>query len=187
MTAKQWAARAVLAATMAAGLSACGGGGDGAAPVAAPETLKVGLTIKESTDAAFPVSNYESMRIEPEGNVETSTQVKIYAENSIPGSPDHVELTALFDKNTQLVTRVVFLKVVQNNSFLAVGCGFDSHPCDNSKVTLNPATSEVRVTSLPLKTLAFSSTRSAQVISDGNTRLSPSPNTVVVSGIVNLP
>jgi hypothetical protein len=194
MTAKQWAARAVMAAAMAAGLSACGGGGDGAAPAVAPtpEELTAGLTIKSSTDAAFEVSAYGNMKIQDTGTdydtpSNSPTEYGRFAQNNEPNTPNHIELMVRFSKATNQVTYVTLVKYPKGSPMSAVGCGFSNYSCDNKAISVNPTTKEIRITSLSLKSLAFTTTSSDLIIFDDGTKISNLPGTVVASGVMALP
>jgi hypothetical protein len=194
MTAKQWAARAVMAAVMAAamaaGLSACGGGGDGAAPavVPAPEVLKAGLTIKESTDAAFQPFAFNDLKVIDFGtDYDTETDYGRYAQNNEPGGANHIELMVWYSKTTGQVSRATLVTDPLKRPFHAVGCGFDGYSCDNSRIAVSAGTKEIRVTSLALKSLTFTATAGDFVISDPGTHLAASPNTATVSGVIALP
>jgi hypothetical protein len=191
MTAKQWAARAVMAAAMATGLGACGGGGDSAAPAVAPtpEELTAGLTVKESSDSAFSTFEYKTLKaLATDGAFDTSTESTIFAQNNEAGNIDHIELTATYLKSTGQILKVVLLKNPALQTWHAVGCGFDSFACDNSKIKQSASTKELRVSSLQLKSLSFSPTiPSASIISDAGTHLSSTPGLALVSGVVSLP
>jgi hypothetical protein len=190
MTAKQWAARAVMAAAMAAGLSACGGGGDSAAPTVAPapEELTAGLTIKESTDTVFRPAAYPDMKVLNLGTkADTATEYVRYAERTATGGIGQIGLLVKFSKTTGQVSRVTLLNDQTPGNWHALGCGFDGFACDNSKITVDPATSVIRVTSMPLKTLTFSQSAPGDVIiSDPDTHLAANPGTATISGIVTL-
>jgi hypothetical protein len=191
MTAKQWAARAVVAATMAAGLSACGGGGDSAAtsttPTVTPELLTPGLTIKASSDGAFAKdTQYSAMTVAGilGVNDNAATEATVYADDG-----NNLELSATYLKATGQILKLVVIDTPTPNmlNWHAVGCGFGSLTCDNSRISINLTTKEIRITSLPLKTLTFTATSSPNVILDANTQLNANPGTVAVSGILTLP
>jgi hypothetical protein len=188
MTTKQWAVRAVLAATMAAGLSACGGGGDGAAPAVAPtpEVLTAGLAVKESTDAVFRPATYPDMAVRDlETFLDTDTEYARYAERTSTDGIGQLGLLVKLLKTTGQVSRVTLLNDQTPGSWHALGCGFDGFACDNSKITVDPATNVIRVTSMPLKTLTFSqSAPSYDIISDPDTHLAANPGTAIVSGVL---
>jgi hypothetical protein len=189
MTAKQWAARAVMAAAMAAGLSACGGGGDSAAPaeVPAPEILKAGLTIKESTDSDFQSVVYTDMKIINTDTVfDTTEEYGRFAQNNLPGSTNNIQLLVRFSKTTGQVSRVTLAKDTFGTPLRAMGCGFDGFLCDNSRIAINLAANEIRVTSLSLKSLTFEVADTGLIISDTKTHLKPNPGTATISGIVTL-
>jgi hypothetical protein len=188
MTAKQWTARAVMAAAMAAGLSACGGGGDSAAPAptAAPEVLTAGLTIKNSSDAAFTPTAYPNMKVIDVGtNYDTATEYGRYAEY-VESATNSIELLVKFSKTTGQVSRVTLVKAPFGQTWHAMGCGFDGFTCDNSSITINPTTNEIRVSSLNLKSLTFTSTDSILIMTDPNTQLAATPGTSTISGAVSL-
>jgi len=190
MTAKQWAARAVVAATMAAGLSACGGGGDSAAPAVAPapEVLTAGLTIKESTDSSFQPFTFADLKFIDFGtDYDTPTDYGRYAQNNEAGGANHIELMVWYSKTTGLVSRATLVTDPLKAPFHAIGCGFDGYSCDNSRISVNTNSKEIRVSSLPLKSLTFTTTSGDFVISDSSTHLATNPGTVVVSGSVVLP
>jgi hypothetical protein len=190
MTAKQWAARAVMAAAMAAGLSACGGGGDSAAPIVAPtpEELKAGLTIKASTDNNFQPLAYTDMAIRDVGtDADTATEYGKFAQNNQLGAANHMELLVRFSKTTGQVSRVTLLKDPFGAPWHAMGCGFDGFQCDNSRITVNQSANEIRVSSMTLQTLTFSPSAPGDVIiSDPDTHLAANPGTATISGIVTL-
>jgi hypothetical protein len=189
MTAKQWAARAVVAATMAAGLSACGGGGDSAAPavVPAPEELKAGLTIKESTDSDFQPAVYADMKIINTDTVfDTTEEFGRFAQNNQPGSVNHIQLLVRFSKTTGQVSKLTLTKDTFGTPLRAMGCGFDGFSCDNSRIAVNLGANEIRVTSLGLKSLTFSATDSALIISNTDTHLTANPGTATISGAITL-
>ena len=188
MTTKQWAARAVLAATMAAGLSACGGGGDSAVPAAeAPEVLAAGMVIKASTDKEFQPLAYADMKvIDVETDFDTETEYGRFAQNNEPGSKDHIELLVRFSKATGQISRATLVKYFFPDPFHVMGCGFDGFACDNSRITFNSSTNEIRITSLDFKSLTTTSRNGARIISDPSTHLAAAPGLATVSGIITL-
>ena len=156
MTTKQWAARAVLAATMAAGLSACGGGGDSAMPAAAPaqEVLAPGLTLRESTGAA-PADGAYSVKVVV-GLVD-ATDAVFPPDKKTPGFTTFVfinlpkeslggSITATKDGS---ITRALLYG--KNTSANPVACGIEglSNPCKGFKVNL--ITGTFTATSVVLK------------------------------------
>jgi hypothetical protein len=183
MTAKQWAARAVMAAAMAAGLSACGGGGDSAASPT-PETLTAGLTIKESTGNAPAKGTYAVKIIDELPNALVNAQG---SNTTYPGA-----LTYTFEENTQnpVIGGTVSINKTDGSIIQAliygygdgisvssttpVACGLPapSNPCTGLKVDLNTKT--ITITSVVLKA----------VTSDWSALNVANPGQVTASGIV---
>ncbi|MEY2838958.1 MAG: hypothetical protein RJB60_1257 [Pseudomonadota bacterium] len=180
MTAKQWAARAVMAAAMAAGLSACGGGGggDSAAPPP-PETLTAGLTIKESTGNAPAKGTYVVKIIDELPNALANAQ---------GSNTTYLDaLTYTFEENTQRPGIGGTISINKNDGSIIqalvygfglgvtpVACGLaaPSNPCSGLKVDLNTKT--ITITSVVLKA----------VTSDWSGLNVANPGQVTVSGIV---
>jgi len=179
MTAKQWTARAVLAATMAAGLSACGGGGDSAAPAptVAPEALTAGLTIKESVGDAPSKGSYSVKILDVLPNA-----IQNANDDAVPyqGATTYFfndQQTALFGGTISIaadgsvIQALLYGRTLQDKP---VACGIPSinHPCVGFKV--DPATKSFTATSVVLK-----------AVSADWTALDTAPSgQVTVSGIV---
>jgi hypothetical protein len=181
MTAKQWAARAVMAATMAAGLSACGGGGDGAAPAVAPtpELLTAGLTLRNSSGDSPAIGTY---------TVNIDDMVSDRVLNANGGGTAAVGVTTLVFTDNKLnptfggtisfatdgtVTRALLHnRSLQDNP---VACGLDgiSNPCSGFKVDL--VNKSFSATSVVLKAV------NSQWTGPNTTN----PGQVTVSGIVS--
>jgi hypothetical protein len=179
MTAKQWAARAVLAAAMAAGLSACGGGGGDSAATPQPETLTAGLTIKESIGNAPPKATYMVKIIDELPNALANAQ------GSNTTYPD--ALTYTFEENAQSPVIGGTVSINKNDGSIIqallygnglgvtpVACGLPvpSNPCSGLKVDLNTKT--ITITSVVLKA----------VTSDWSALNVANPGQVTASGIV---
>jgi hypothetical protein len=182
MTAKQWAARAVMAAAMAAGLSACGGGGDSAAPAVAPtpEELTAGLTLRNSSGDSPANGSYT---VQVDGTVTdriltsdgggaplSGVTTFIFSDNNV--SPKFGG-TITFTTADGTVTRALLYKT--NLQDKPVACGFDgiNHPCTGFKVDV--ANKKFTATSVILKT----------VNSDWTGLNTTNPGQVTASGIVS--
>jgi len=178
MTAKQWAALAVLAATMAAGLSACGGGGDSAAPAApTPEVLTAGLTIKESVGDAPNKGSYnvKILDVLPNAIQNANDDAVPY-----PGATTYFfndKQTALFGGTISIavdgsvIQALLYGRTLQDKP---VACGIPSinQPCVGFKV--DPVAKTFTATSVILK-----------AVSNDWTTLDTTPaGQVTVSGIV---
>jgi hypothetical protein len=188
MTAKQWAARAVVAATMAAGLSACGGGGDSAAPATTPtpEMLTVGLTLKNSTGDA-PASGSYTVTVTASEPDKILTPRVGGAATQVGGGATQVGVTSVLFSDAEVnpkfqgtvtytadgvVTRaVLFGEFAQDKP---VACGIDgiSNPCIGFKVDFSGKT--FSATSVVMKSINSSWTGLNTV----------NPGQVTVSGIV---
>jgi hypothetical protein len=192
MTVKQWAARAVVAATMAAGLSACGGGGDSAAPAATPEILTTGLTVKESTFPSIQADKYNMAILPSGGGVDDNGIITAAAANFQKDSPPKLLfLLASLDPSTNTVTKAA---VIQNynstdlNEWKILGCGFGDFKCTN--ITVNPKTLEVDVKSTTLKALDFNRTPTTVTYAfyaAKDTVVAPGNQYIVVSGMMTAP
>jgi hypothetical protein len=179
MTAKQWAARAVVAATLAAGLSACGGGGDSAAPAVTPtpEVLTAGLTIKESVGDAPNKGSYnvKILDVLPNAIQNANDDAVPY-----PGATTYFfndKQTALFGGTISIavdgsvIQALLYGRTLQDKP---VACGIPSinHPCVGFKV--DPVAKTFTATSVILK-----------AVSNDWTTLDTTPaGQVTVSGIV---
>jgi hypothetical protein len=183
MTAKQWAARAVMAAAMAAGLSACGGGGDSAAPAVAPtpEELTAGLTIKESTINRMDKNSYQ-MRLTAAGVKDTGSTIEYIASSP---APNRFFLGISYDKTTKQVRKVV-LQTLPSSDFVQAGCGYSDFACDNSHITIDPLSSQIKVSSLVLKELTSPGTDLASVMTDPKTAVASPAGSLTVSGVMTL-
>jgi hypothetical protein len=179
MTAKQWAARAVMAAAMAAGLSACGGGGDSAAPAVAPtpEVLTVGLTIKESSGDSPSKGSYavkildtlpDAIQNASGGNAPTQgATTYFFNDGQAPLFGGTISIAA----DGSIIQAVLYGRKLQDKP---VACGIPSinHPCVGFKV--DTVAKSFTATSVILK-----------AVSDDWTALDTTPaGQVIVSGIV---
>lgn len=171
MNAKRWAAHAALMATMVAGLTACGGGGDGAATEtkAPEEQLTAGLTIKESTGGVFPAVGTYALKVVTPATSAGVNKLTFLASNETSAPLDYLEARVVYDSNTNTVDKAVIVRIQNGSTFTsAVGCGITpAFAC--SGIVINPNTSEIRASSVVLKELDFTSTNSAQIISDPGT------------------
>ena len=184
MTTKQWAARAVLAATMAAGLSACGGGGDSAATAATPtpEVLKAGLTIKESSISQMNTGLYQ-MTLIIDGITDTGPTIEYIATSQYPMP---YFLAVSYDKTSKKVTKAA-LQTQPELSFVQAGCGFSSFECNNSHITIDPINGHVSVSSLVLKELSSPGSKNLiELMANQKTGVTKPAGTLVVSGSLKL-
>jgi hypothetical protein len=189
MTAKQWAARAVVAATMATGLSACGGGGggDSAAPAVTPtpEVLTAGLTVKESTGNAPAKGTYvvkiidelPNALVNAQGSNTTYPGALTYTFEEIAQKPV-IGGTVSINKNDGSIIQALIYGYgngISLSSTTPVACGLPapSNPCSGLNVDLNTKT--ITITSVVLKA----------VTSDWSAFNVANPGQVTVSGIVS--
>jgi hypothetical protein len=198
MTAKQWAARAVMAVSMATGLSACGGGGDSSTSTAAatatatPEILTAGLTVKESTFPSIQVDKY-NMEIAPnDGGLNDNGIITAFATN-FHKDPigKFLVLIASMDPVTNTVIKAVIIQSYDSSDLNAakiLGCGFGEFKCTN--ITVNPKTLEVDVKSTTLKALDFNRTPTTDPYAfywAKDTVVAPGNQYIVVSGMMTAP
>jgi hypothetical protein len=180
MTAKQLAARAVMAAVMAAGLSACGGGGDGAAPAPAastPEILTAGLTLRDAIGESPANGKYtvniftiltNSYENSPSGFT-TIQGVNTYAFSNDQNARNFGGSISV-DGNGTVVRAMLYGSNLQDKP-MACGISGINNPCTGFKVDL--VNKSFSATSVVLK--AVNPTWSG---------LSSTPGQVTVSGIV---
>jgi hypothetical protein len=180
MTAKQWAARAVMAAAMAAGLSACGGGGDSAAPAVAPtpEVLTAGLTLRDASGATPKEGTYSVTVVATLNNEVDDAQTR---KQPAPGITTFVFFNdplgtfggSVSAKDDGTVVRAIIYG--KNRQLQPSACGIDGikNPCVGFKV--DPVAKTFSATSVVLKA----------VNEDWSGLNTAAPGQVTVSGIVN--
>ena len=170
MNAKRWAAHAALMATLVAGLTACGGGGD-SAPVAEAkvpeEQLSPGLDIMESTGGDLPTVGQYMLKVVTPPTQTGINKITFQAndEATAASATDVLEAYVIYDSNTKTVDKAVIVRI-KNNQFSAAGCGITTDfVC--SGIVINPSTPEIRASSVVLKELTFDPfAQSSEIISD---------------------
>jgi hypothetical protein len=159
MNAKRWAAHAAVMATLMAGLTACGGGGDGAATEtkAPEEVLTAGLTLREGSGPVAANGTYsvkldavttDFMPLTPASN-DTNKTGYTTAEFSENATTPRLFGSVTFKTTTGEVEQVI---LVANTPNTDVGCGTRyATPCTG--LTVNPATGGFTAKSVVLKAL----------------------------------
>lgn len=179
MNAKRWAAHAALMATLVAGLTACGGGGDSAPEAKAQEEqLTAGLTLREGTGPVTANGTYivelldvttDFMPLSPSGDNENDKTGFTTAEFRDSALTPRLYGSVTFKTATGEVEQVILGTPGTPNT--EVGCGTRyATPCTG--LTVNPATGGFTAKSVVLKAL-----------NDNWDALDPTVGQVIVSGI----
>lgn len=160
MNAKRWAAHAALMATLVAGLTACGGGGDGAATEtkAPEEQLTAGLTIRENTASLPENITFAIKALTTPVDTLSPTQSVYVASNVDDAAQDNkeLELYVIYDSASNSVVKAVILRYPPAGApWVGFGCGV-SGALSCSNIVINPVTKEIRASSVVFKELVFS-------------------------------